>query len=164
MVCKCDGVVAWVILTCWFLRSFLSWYERSCSDPQSLTIEGVYIVHQHIPLLHASHIHHGPVIILLTLLFCLAVAVHFFCVHVFPHCQHTIRPDVGLNITSLKYFFLNQFFFKFQITINCLVSLFPSCEYLCYESAAIMNISILSARGPSLYVRIWRLQTSDSDI
>ena len=38
-----------------------------------------------------------------------------------------------------------------------------SFEYLCYRSTAIRNSFTLSVRGSSLYVIIWRLQTSDSD-
>ena len=44
------------------------------------------------------------------------------------------------------------------------LALSASCEYLCYGSTAIINILILSVREPSLYVKIWRLQTSDSEV
>ena len=46
-------------------------------------------------------------------------------------------------------------FFKFEIEIYVLVSF--SFEYLCYGSASIINISILSVRGLSSYV-------SESDV
>ena len=38
-----------------------------------------------------------------------------------------------------------------------------SFEYLCYGSTAIINIFTLTAQRATLVVRIWRLQTSDSD-
>ena len=49
--------------------------------------------------------------------------------------------------------------FQFKIIINVLVILSLSAlfEYLCYGSTAIIHILILSARGTSLYVRVWRL-------
>ena len=50
---------------------------------------------------------------------------------------------------------------QFEIIINVLVSFF---EYLCYVSTVIINMFTLSVRGPTLNVRIWRLQTSDSDV
>ena len=72
-----------------------------------------------------------------------------------------------LTLTTLKYFCINhgnqRSFFQFEIIINVLV-LSASFEYLCYRSMAIINILILSAREPSLYVRIWRILTSDSDV
>ena len=43
------------------------------------------------------------------------------------------------------------------------LALSNSFEYLCHRSTAIRNISSLSVRGSTLGVRIWRLQTSDSD-
>ena len=43
------------------------------------------------------------------------------------------------------------------------LALSDSFEYLCYGSMAIINIFTLTARGSTLDVRIWRLQTSDSD-
>ena len=50
---------------------------------------------------------------------------------------------------------------KFEIFINVLVSWFRfNWIYL----NVIGNILIISLRGPSLYVKIWRLQTSDSDV
>ena len=56
-------------------------------------------------------------------------------------------------------------FFQFEIIINVSVSSFwfrwiPKV----WVYTAIINIRFLWARGPSLYVRIWRLQTSDSDV
>ena len=48
-------------------------------------------------------------------------------------------------------------FFQFEIIIN--VSVGP---FRCYGITAIRNI--LSVQGQSLYVRIWRPQTSDSDV
>ena len=50
------------------------------------------------------------------------------------------------------------------ITKYVLVSASSSFEYLCYVPTAIRHISILSVRGPSLYVKIGRLQTSDSNV
>ena len=44
---------------------------------------------------------------------------------------------------------------------NCL-SCFRSFENLCYGSTTIIFLSILLVRGPSLDVKIWRLQTPDS--
>ena len=57
-------------------------------------------------------------------------------------------------------------FAQFEISINVLVSSyrFIWIPYLCYGSTAIRNIRILSVQGPSLFIRIWRLQTSYSDI
>ena len=45
-------------------------------------------------------------------------------------------------------------------------ALSDSFEYLCYGSTVIRNIWILSVRGPSLDIRIWRLHlyTSESDV
>ena len=59
-------------------------------------------------------------------------------------------------------------FFQFEIIMNVLVSsidfvLVSSFEYLSDGSTTIINIFILTARGSPLDVRIWRLQTSDSD-
>ena len=51
-------------------------------------------------------------------------------------------------------------FFQFETITNVLVILSDSFEYLCYESTAIGNILILSARGPSLNVGICRLLTN----
>ena len=53
-------------------------------------------------------------------------------------------------------------FFQFEIIINILFSSFCFIS-ICYGSAVIINILILSMRGSSLYVRIWRLWTSCSD-
>ena len=39
-----------------------------------------------------------------------------------------------------------------------------SFEYLYYVSMAIRNILIPSVQGPYIHVKIWRLQTSDSDL
>ena len=39
-----------------------------------------------------------------------------------------------------------------------------SFEYLCYESTAIVHICTLTVLGSTLDVRIWRLETSDSDV
>ena len=44
------------------------------------------------------------------------------------------------------------------------LALSASFEYLLWVYTVILNILILSVRGPSLDVRIWRLQTSDSDV
>ena len=44
------------------------------------------------------------------------------------------------------------------------LSLSDSFEYLCHGSTIIINILILSAQGPSLFVRICRLQTADSGV
>ena len=43
------------------------------------------------------------------------------------------------------------------------LALSDSFEYLCYGSTAIRYIFTLTVRGSTLVVRIWRLQTSDSD-
>ena len=55
-------------------------------------------------------------------------------------------------------------FFSFEIFINVLVSSSVLFEYLFYRSTAILNVLIISVRGPSLDARIWRLLTSDSDV
>ena len=52
-------------------------------------------------------------------------------------------------------------YFRFEVIIKVLVSYFRFIEYICYESTAIINILILSVRGSTLDVRIWRLQTSN---
>ena len=54
-------------------------------------------------------------------------------------------------------------FFQFEIIINVLASPSDSFEYLCYRSTPIRNILFFSVRGPSLYVKICRLRTTDSD-
>ena len=43
------------------------------------------------------------------------------------------------------------------------LGLSDSFEYLCYGYTAIMNIFTLTLRGSTLVVRIWRLQTLDSE-
>ena len=43
------------------------------------------------------------------------------------------------------------------------LALSGSFEYLCHGTIVSMNFSILAVRGPSLDVRISRLQSSDSD-
>ena len=48
--------------------------------------------------------------------------------------------------------------FLIEIIIN-LLAISASFEYLCYGSMAIRKCVFLSARGPSLDVRIWRLKT-----
>ena len=48
----------------------------------------------------------------------------------------------------------------FNLEDLLLMSLSDSFEYLCYWSTSIRNILILTVRGPSLYVKIWRLQTA----
>ena len=67
------------------------------------------------------------------------------------------------QVTTLKYFCKtheDQRVFQFQIIINILVSssLFIWIP-ICYVSTAIGNILILSVRGLTLDVRIWRLQS-----
>ena len=47
---------------------------------------------------------------------------------------------------------------KFQSALS------DSFEYLSHESTAFRNMVIVLLRGSSLYVKIWRLQTSDSDV
>ena len=60
---------------------------------------------------------------------------------------------------------MKTIFFQFEIIINGLDSLdSASFQYLCYGSTAIKNSDILPVRGPPFYVRIWRLQMSDSDV
>ena len=43
-------------------------------------------------------------------------------------------------------------------------ALLASCEYLCYGSTVIINILILSVRGPSLFIDIRQNLTSDYDV
>ena len=69
-----------------------------------------------------------------------------------------------LTPTTLNYLCLthgDQRGFQFEIIINAFSALF---EHLCYGTTAIINILILSVRGPSLYVRICRLYTSGSAV
>ena len=67
-----------------------------------------------------------------------------------------------LTLTALKYLCLNhgdQRVFQFKIIINVLVSSFWFIWIpICYGCAAVRNILILSVRGPTLYVRIWRIK------
>ena len=46
-----------------------------------------------------------------------------------------------------------------HVSTNC-----PAKSVTAYGFATIKNIVILSVRASYLYVRIWRLQTSDSDV
>ena len=48
-------------------------------------------------------------------------------------------------------------FVQLEIIIIILLALSDSLKYLCYESTVIIHILILSVRGSSLYVRVWRL-------
>ena len=52
-------------------------------------------------------------------------------------------------------------FFQFEISINILVSSF---RFIWIPMTAITHFSALSVQGWTLDVRIWRLQTSDSDV
>ena len=84
--------------------------------------------------------------------------------------------DVGLwcklwnvsALTPLNYFCLSRgdqrVSFNLKSSKISLVALPGLFEYLCYGSSALIIIIIPSARGPALYVRIWRLQMSDSDV
>ena len=54
-------------------------------------------------------------------------------------------------------------FFNLKSSFMSWSALSDSFEYLCYGSTAIRNIFTLTVRGSTLVVRIWRLQTSDSD-
>ena len=45
-----------------------------------------------------------------------------------------------------------------------MLALSASFEYICYGSTVTWDILILSACGDIIHVRIWRLQTSDSDV
>ena len=52
-----------------------------------------------------------------------------------------------------------MFFFNLKSSQMSWSAPVDSIEYLCYGSTSTRNILILSVRGPSLYVRICRLQT-----
>ena len=69
--------------------------------------------------------------------------------------------------TTLKYILYKSWrlkgFCQFDIMINVLSYMF-SFLLNCYESTVNLNISILSAQGSTLVVRIWRVWTSDSDV
>ena len=54
-------------------------------------------------------------------------------------------------------------FFQFEVIIIVL-DLSDSFEYLCYGSTVILIIFTLTVWRWTLDVRIWRLQTSDSDV
>ena len=75
-----------------------------------------------------------------------------------------------LTATSRKYFCLNngnpKCFFQFEISIHVSVSSFRfiSIPMLLVYNTAIINMFILLMRGSSLSVRIWHLQTSDSEV
>ena len=53
----------------------------------------------------------------------------------------------------------SKVFFQFEIIINAFSDSF---EYLCYGFPAIRNMLIHTVQGPSVDIRIWRLQPSDS--
>ena len=58
-------------------------------------------------------------------------------------------------------------FFQFEIIINVFPPSFSfsaSLEYLCYEFTTSRTTLILSVEGQSSYVRIWCIQTSNSDV
>ena len=69
----------------------------------------------------------------------------------------TILSTCGLTAKALNYFCIS---YGEQ---RVLKSLSDSFEYLCYGSTAIINILLL-LWGSTFDVRIWRLQTSDSDV
>ena len=69
--------------------------------------------------------------------------------------------------TTLKYGDINHERSKgfFNLKLSCLNQLFPlHLNTYVMRSTAIRNVLILSVRGSSLYVRIWRPQTSDYDV
>ena len=60
----------------------------------------------------------------------------------------------------------DQMFFSIWKKINFLATVAVSCafEYLCSGSTAIKNVFAILVRRLTLDVKIWRLQTSDSDV
>ena len=88
-------------------------------------------------------------------------------VRISPLCCLNImnKTNYKFNLYNAEIFlhkYINQRVFSIWNHHNLALS--SSFEYLCYGSTIIRNILILSARGSSLYVRIWHLQTSDSDV
>ena len=57
-----------------------------------------------------------------------------------------------------------SFFFNLKSSQMSYLALSASFEYLWYGFTAIINILILSARGPFLNFRICRLYAADSDV
>ena len=68
------------------------------------------------------------------------------------------RAQQYLTFKALKYWCINHRnqwgFFQFEIIINVLVRSSASFEYICYGSAAIINILFILVRGTFLYVSI----------
>ena len=81
-------------------------------------------------------------------------------------CQHGRFSDSHSNAEIVVYkLWKTKAFVQFETIINGLVNSFCFIWILMKDgSTAIRNILILPTRRPSLYVRIWRLQTSDSDV
>ena len=84
----------------------------------------------------------------------------------------TIRrqPNAGLTYTTQNYFYYKPWRsadFSIWNHHKCLYRYFflvhLNTYVICLHPLEII-ILILSVRGPSLYVRFWRLQTSDSDV
>ena len=69
------------------------------------------------------------------------------------------ESDPQLQVRENYFIVSKERYLQFEIM---LIS-FSSFCYLCYGSTAIIDILILSVRGPSFDVRIWRLKTSNSD-
>ena len=72
----------------------------------------------------------------------------------------------GLTLKALNCFYKKlggQRVFSIWIYHKCLSWLFPIHLNTCYVSTAIINNFNLTVLGSTLDVRIWRLQTSDSD-
>ena len=86
--------------------------------------------------------------------------IQFSFVAIYEGVRYISSPSLR---TTLKYFCINhgdqRYFFQFEIIINVLLPPYLNTYVIFYG-----HILILSVRGPSLYVRIWRLQTSDSDV
>ena len=77
----------------------------------------------------------------------------------------SLHADGGYNINAYdaELFLYKPWglrgYLQFENIMNVLVSSFCFIwRYLCYESTAISNIEILTMRGSTLNVRIWRLQ------
>ena len=71
-----------------------------------------------------------------------------------------VQDEISINLEDSI-----EGFIQFETIINGILGSFLFILMLCNGSTAVRNILILLSRGPSyIYVRIGRLQTSDSDV
>ena len=72
------------------------------------------------------------------------------------------------KVKALKYYVYKPWrpksFFNSKLCQTSYLALSASFEYICYGCTAIINIFTLTVRESILHVRIWRPQTSDSDV